>query len=397
MKLIDVYTEETKIDIKLVGIVEIKNTGEKQQIFFRYPIKFKHFIRISADAFFPVLLLPAMHDNEELIIEPDLSQEIFENQNTIQDIYVNWFPNVFNKINIKVNKLVTYEKSNNHTAQFFSLGIDSFYTLIKNNNENHRYIIYMQGLELPLSRYKQGQEKNVINELRNVEKNYNVTLIQGETNLRDLFDLDWAKYYDGAGLSATAHSLSNGFGKTYIPSSHSFRGLFPFGSSFLTDNLWTSKNLEIFHDGSEVGRSEKIIDYITRDKYAYNNIRVCTENDGGNFNCCKCRKCLMTMLVLNIGDKLFECEAFPVKDVRGSFLKLETYNISNLEFAKDIYSLSIRYEKFIVAKKIKREIILGIHDVFGRDNAQKSFLKYFAEVVFYFLLKIKRKLSRVCP
>lgn len=395
MRLLDVFTEETKSDIKLVGIIERSKTGEKEQVFFQYPIKFKDFIRISADSFLPVLLLPAMRNNEDLIIEPDLSNEIFKNQSIIQDIFANWYPDMFKKINVEVNQLVDFDKVNNHTAQFFSLGIDSFHTLIKNNNNDHRYIIFMEGLELPLSRYEEDQGQSVISKLRSVEENYNVTLIQGKTNFRDLFDLDWAKYYDGAGLSATAHSLSNGFGKIYIPSGHSYSALFPNGSSFWTDNLWSSKSLEIFHDGSEVGRSQKIIDYIVHDQFAYHNMRVCTENDGGNYNCCKCRKCLMTMLVLHIVDKLNDCNAFPSKDISNSFQKLETYNLSNLDLSKDVYNLSTRFKKFDIAKKIKREVLMGKHDVYGRNNSQKTVLKYFTEVVFYFTLKIKRKLIRV--
>ncbi len=395
MKLVKVRTEETEKFIRLIGVVDI-NTPEKSEtieLFFEYPIEFKSFVNVKADPFFPVLLLPAMQNNEELIIEPELSALLLENQEKIQDIFTNWYPETFHKIDIIANRLHSNQMNSAHSAQFFSLGVDSFHSLIKNQSEDHKYLIYMQGLELPLSVYREGQGEMVVQEMKNLEPIYNVKLIYGRTNFRNYFSLDWASYYFGAGLSATAHSLNNGFGKVFIPSGHSYSSIMPSGSSFVTDNFWSTENLEVIHDGCETSRSGKILDFIANDPYAFHNIRVCTENKGGNYNCCKCRKCQATMLVLHIAGKLEQCDAFPIKKVGKATQTLGIVNQSNLDFAEDLHQLALKHRKYKLAKKLEIEIMVGKHDVFGRHNVEKSLLEYTKEMIQYLYVKAVKKMN----
>lgn len=171
MRLVEVRTEANKEFVKLIGTVEIQTEGKTEtiELFFEYPIEYKNFINATADPFFPVLLLPAMQNNEELVIEPELSALLLENQEKIQDIFTSWYPEVFQKVNIAAHQIHSYKSNADQSAQFFSLGVDSFHSLIKNKSDTHKYLIYMQGLELPLSVYREGQGEMVVQEMKNLE------------------------------------------------------------------------------------------------------------------------------------------------------------------------------------------------------------------------------------
>jgi len=71
----------------------------------------------------------------------------------------------------------------------------------------------------------------------------------------------------------------------------------PSGISRLVDHLWSSERLEVVQAGGRHGRVERlrrIVDHpIVR-----RTLRVCWENHDGAYNCCRCRKCLITMIGL---------------------------------------------------------------------------------------------------
>jgi len=389
MILHEIYVKEKGPCLSLTGIVECTE-GKTKELFFEYPAKFRDFINVSADAFFPVLLIPAMKTGEDLMIKPQLSESLLRQSCFIQDIFTNWFPDTFRRVDISCENLHANQGSTGKSAQFFSLGVDSFYTLLKNKENNIRYIIYMQGLELPLSRYKYQQEEGVMNGIAKVEKHYNVELIHGKTNIRDHYDLDWPKYYHGAGLAATAISLAKGFDNIYIPSSHSYGSHIPIGSSFMLDHYWSTEHLKVVHDGAERGRSYKISEVVMKDAFALNHLRVCTENDGGDYNCCRCRKCITTMLTLDILGILDTCEAFPYKNLKGQVPKITPQNLSSYALAKDLYCLAIEHKRTELAKKIEKELLIGRHDLYGRKELSIGLRKYILGFIKYLWMKTFR-------
>ena len=52
-------------------------------------------------------------------------------------------------------------------------------------------------------------------------------------------------YYHGAGLAAIGLSLAAAFRRILIPSTHTFRHLFAWGSHSLLDPLWSTERTEI--------------------------------------------------------------------------------------------------------------------------------------------------------
>lgn len=83
----------------------------------------------------------------------------------------------------------------------------------------------------------------------------------------------------------------------------------PWGSSPDLDPLWSTERLTFVHDGCEASRLDKIR-LITRFPIVLETLRVCWENPSNEYNCCKCEKCLRTMLGLHIAGVLPECKTF---------------------------------------------------------------------------------------
>jgi len=371
-----------------------------QSVFFSYPGRFLDFLPETADPFFPAMLIPSMLSGEDLEIIPPISSRLLENQQTIQDILSTWHPLDFKKINlIAQNVSGKSPEKKNRNATFFSLGVDSMYTMLKHLPVNKpapgrglSSLIYMKGLELPLSVYSKGQDQEVINASKKVADHYNLELIVGETNLRDVFPLDWEDHYFGPGLAATALSLSKGFKNVYIPSSHSYAFFFHDPSSPLLDHLWSNEHTHIFHDGAEKERAQKIADLIANDSYALNNLRVCVDNEGGIQNCGNCAKCIRTMITLEIIGRLKSAASFPDELPEDYFRRLNTFIPDSLEFTRENLKLARKYGRKDLEKHLEREIRIGELDVFRGGKPVGYLLK---EMGFYLQVKIARKLRLI--
>lgn len=379
--------------------ISYNQNTETQTLFFSYPEEYFDYLPQSADPFFPALLIPAMEMKEDLEIVPPISAKIIQNQPIIQDVFATWHPEKFSKINIIANNQTEIKAETQiiRNATFFSLGVDSMYSMLKylpwQNPAKEKALtslIYMKGLELPLSVYIKGQDKEVIDSVKKVAEHYKLEAIVGETNIRDIFPLDWEDYYFGPGLAATALSLSQGFRNVYIPSSHSYATLFPDPSSPLLDSLWSNENTFLFHDGSERERVQKITDMIVHDPFALKNLRVCVSNEGGNYNCGKCWKCIRTMITLEIIDKLHDCGSFPNQLPKNYSMQLRTYIIDSLEFTKENLRLAQKHGKKDLERILEREIRVGKLDLMRNGKPISYLVK---EMAHYLYVKTARRMG----
>lgn len=119
-------------------------------------------------------------------------------------------------------------------------------------------------------------------------------------------------YYHGAGLAAIGLSLAAAFRRILIPSTHTFRHLFAWGSHSLLDPLWSTERTEIVHDGCEVTRVDKTA-LVASDPFAPSHLRVCIRNHGGLGNCGHCKKCIRTMITLDALGVLPLATTFPAR------------------------------------------------------------------------------------
>ena len=372
-----------------------------KNIFFCYPEKYLDFLPDeSADPFFPAMLIPSMLSGEDLEIIPPISSRLLESQQTIQDILSTWHPEEFKKINLIAKNV--YDKSpekKNRNATFFSLGVDSMYTMLKYLKDNQpppgkelSCLIYMKGLELPLSTYSKRQDVEVMQSVKRVAAHYKLDAIIGETNIRDVFPLLYEKYYSGPCLASTALSLAEGFDHIFVPSSHSYANLSPNPSSPMLDYLWSNERLKIVHDGAEAERAEKISTLIVNDCFAMNNLRVCVENEGGNYNCGKCWKCIRTMITLKAIDRLGDCGSFPEQLPKSYSIELRTFLKGSLRFTKENLKLAQTNGNKELERILSREVRIGELEQLRKEKSIAFLVK---EVLFFLFWKTFRKLKLV--
>jgi hypothetical protein len=255
-------------------------------------------------------LFAAMKSGLDLHVEGcPVSSDLLKAIDQIQDIFHVWHPEL-KKISIQSEQISTIRTNSlsKGVGTFFTAGVDSFYTFLKHQDEI-THLIYVLGFDITLE--ERDFFEKVKAALKEIAAVFGKEIIFIETNLRDLLDphLRWGHSH-GAALAGIAHLLKPILHKAYIPSSHGYRDLFPWGSHPLVDPLWSSHDVTIIHDGCEATRFEKVA-AISRNEIALNRLRVCWNNPkNGSYNCNRCEKCARTMTSLEILGALTHAKSF---------------------------------------------------------------------------------------
>lgn len=284
------------------------------------------------DPFVPAALLPAMRGKLDIDIRCAVSEEILLAAGRVQAIERAWHPRWgVARLNAGATKADPARASTRAVAAFFTGGVDSFYTLQKHRNEI-THLVFVSGFDVPLHRSTLRQL--ITRELRRTAEEIGLPLIEVETNLREFSDnaqFSWEDQH-GAALAAVAHFLAPSFDKVYIPSSYALPFLFPYGSHPGLDPMWHSNSLELLHDGIEATRFDKIGALSAWD-VAVRNLRVCWQLVEGQYNCCRCRKCLWTMAFLRAHGLLEKAATFPVA------LDLDRLSVQGADVTEHTYRL----------------------------------------------------------
>jgi hypothetical protein len=195
-------------------------------------------------------------------------------------------------------------------AAFFTAGVDSFYTAQQRPNAD---LLYVYGLDVK-SR-KTPLARQIGSSLSHCAAAMGRPLVLLETNLREVTDryLSW-HYSWGFGLAACAQVLYQSYKDFAVSTSYSDRDealhgrILPDGGHPSVIRLLQSSKVNFRSIGGEAKRIEKIA-AIADLPVAQENLRVCWENRGSQYNCGACEKCVRTMVAL---DALNRLDAFPV-------------------------------------------------------------------------------------
>lgn len=276
-----------------------------KEIWYRFP---SGPLSNTCDFIVPICLAPAMSTQTSLKIPGKVSARLMHGVENIQQIFKTW-DSKFSILNIQTDGILQEQAgSGSKVACFFSGGVDSAYTLLKHLDEIDS-IIFVVGFDMRLD--KEPLRTETSKAIKTIAQKLGKDLIEVETNLKDFSDLfaSWNLYYHGAALASIALLLSAQFKKIYIPATHTYKDLLPWGSHPLLDSLWGTETVQIIHDGCEAGRIEKT-SLLSRNDVILEHLRVCWENRGGAYNCCECEKCLRTMINLKAIGALERCKAF---------------------------------------------------------------------------------------
>lgn len=298
-------------------------------------------IHLSAECLLVASLFSKMLAGKEVVLDSPVDIKLLKNIEKLQNIWVGWFPE-FQSIDLSSLKTCESqtEESGDFVGVFFTGGVDSFYSYLKHRDEV-THIIYVQGFDLD---YKDSVLLSSVSEtLKKIANEFDVELIQVRTNLRDYFNesLEWGKHAHGEALATVGLLLKNSFSKIYIASSFFKETLFScWGSHPDIDSLWSTGSLKFVHDGLEVNRLEKV-GSIIKSPVALNYLRVCYTNKKSLYNCCRCEKCVRTMVSLDAFGVLGECASFPEEITKAKVKKIVVVN----NVVRDFLEENIAYLK----------------------------------------------------
>ncbi len=197
---------------------------------------------------------------------------------------------------------------------FYSLGVDSNYTLSKSlSSDSNRIprLVMVEGFDVYLwERHRFPPMREAATELA-MQLGTEVLVVT--TNLREFSDrvTDWVRYFHGPALASTVLALGSCFSTCKVAASQTYRSLIPRGAHPLLDPLWGSDTTAFEHDGLEANRLEKTR-AIARFPALLRNLRVCATSDLTKaYNCGECEKCIRTMIYLEIAGALEVCDTLP--------------------------------------------------------------------------------------
>lgn len=317
-------------------------SGRKKQLWFLVNLK-KDQINLSANSFILGLLLIAMKRQVDIDCGKFLvTKGLSNNLDSIQDKFIHLFPELkLQKIKIISNVAVKPYLKSEDVAAFFTLGVDSFYTLT--NTKDVNYLIYVLGFDVKTN--DDSLKSQILPKLVEITSHNNLNLSIVSTNLREITELEfnWG-YMFGLALGCISNLFIN-FKKIYISSSLDAKNQVADGSYLGLDNLYSSEIVKIENFGDDKNRMEKMEFIFSKNKDAKKYLRVCWKNVNNTYNCGICEKCVRTKMELDAVGALDAIESFPNKKI---LQYLETIKLTTLVLAK--YYIEI--EKKLSAQKV---------------------------------------------
>jgi len=306
---------------ELRATVKSRALREPFVLWYRLPRRYRRYIDpTNGDPFVAALLLPAMRVGEPLRIPYAASPTLLRNLGRIQAIYREW-DSTLSTVEVEIptrNGSATPPRRPAATGLFFSLGVDSFYTLLKKQQSDAAgddaitHLIVVHGFDIYYGKWNTDLFSAVLDNAAAVARAVGKRLVPVTTNLRDLSDqfVSWGELCHGSALASTGLVLGRMLRKVYVAATHTHADFLPWGSHPLLDPLWSIESVSFLHDGAEVRRVDKI-KFIARFPIVLETLRICFMNPKNAYNCGQCEKCLRTMIGLHIAGALERCRTLP--------------------------------------------------------------------------------------
>ena len=312
MQVSEILMETSAESCQLKGRIILDHPSREFRLTHTFPREFAAWMRPTANPFLAALLIPSMRSNQPLTVDAPASKKFFENLPQIMSLYHSW-SGKFRKIKVNVSGTVSHgSKPGGARALFFSGGVDSFYTLLSLNTrstESLSHLVFVSGLDIPV--FKKALLDEAYRAVTDVAGTCGKRLISATTNAREITEqfVEWNMCH-GSILASVALSLDELLHTVYYASDQEANSWMADGCHPNLDPLWSTESTTFVHYGSDTRRFQRVA-AIAKSHLAQKYLRVCFENRGGAYNCCKCRKCIQTMLELKVAEALPDFITFP--------------------------------------------------------------------------------------
>ena len=278
--------------------------GHRHRLWYRLPTDWRDAVVDPANAFVLAFIFPLMRWGRSVRVEGRASPSLLANLEQFMAIWSAWAPERYRPITIHADeeREPPLADEPGSTVMPFSAGVDSCFTawrhtqdLVGRRSRNIGAAVTMHGFDIWLD---EPNARSMYDGLREGAErmldNIGVPVVPMATNFHEL-PTTW-KDSLGTHLVAGLMLLQGRFDHALIPNCIPYTRLYiPWGNHPLATPFMGGERFRIADDGGECGRFEKIRT-IAAWPEALEHLRVCFENPGSHRNCCRCEKCVRTIL-----------------------------------------------------------------------------------------------------
>lgn len=253
------------------------------------------------------LVIPCLHTQSTLEISEPVCATWYSNiEKLMEFLRESWgvLP-----IQILANTCITDGNPPAASAQCFSGGVDSFYTLVT-SEPRPNYLVYVDGHGIPLS--SESTLSQARQRIERVASAFGSRVCVLRTNIWSHPAVNAHQFADthASQLAAFGHLLGRHIGSITIPPGWHKSYPYVSGSHWYLDPLWSSRTFRIIAGEGSLTRADRVR-AIANERIVQENLRVCFDHANQAGNCSRCEKCVRTMLNLHQCGKL---AAFTVFD-----------------------------------------------------------------------------------
>lgn len=301
------WTESENGTVRAQCSVETR-VGERL-LWYELDAKYKDYLTLDRlDAFVAGLILFAMLNKEEIIVDGPISNKLARNLKYYMHIMNIFYP-CLHRVSLQTPNLdpLLHCPRGQAVGSSFTTGIDSFCTLweqLKNEENPMDRISHVINVYAGQRGWGALDERSLFRKkLEPVEeaaKRLNLELVMVDTNLDQFYGFGHFVETFGSRIISCVLLLQKLFSVFYMPSTFKYVDFIPQGSSPLADHLLSTEVLDVVHDGAQHSRIEKT-KMISEWKITHSLLTVCNGNDlEGHLNCSYCDKCVRTMITLDM-------------------------------------------------------------------------------------------------
>jgi hypothetical protein len=278
-----------------------RGSGEQLRLWWRFPEAFAP-ARVDSSPFLAGVLVWAMRHREDVTLEGPVSPQLLANMDSTQAVYRSMFPDDRRPISVRA-PTGSPPPEHHLTGCFFSRGVDSWHAVLSALEDDPQtppltHLVFSPDF-FPVDHWPPGVLEAKSRQTLDAARRTGCRVIEVETNLK--------RDFGGAQLTSTALAL--GFSRMLVAAGAMRGEIVPAGSHPALDYRFSTERTKIVHYG-DASRLDKVA-RIAQSCDAMETLHVCRVKTGAeDENCCRCEKCLRTMLELHIVGALEGCPAF---------------------------------------------------------------------------------------
>jgi len=292
--------------------------GKRHRLWWRLPVRWREALTPWADPFVVAFLFPMMQWRRDVFVEGTVSPSLLANLERFMAFWNAWEPQRYVPFQITAaQELECPPPGTPHqTVMPFSGGVDSCFTvfrhrrgLVGRRRQHIAAAVVMHGFDIWLDQENAASMyQGLLSNCQKMLDSLGVETVPMTSNFHDLPGV-WAHNF-GTHLLAGLHLLAGQFDWALIGNSAPYTCLTrPWGNHPTSDRYLGREHFCVDDDGGEALRWQKA-QTLAAWPEAMRHLRVCFENPGSHLNCCRCEKCIRTILSFRVAGAA-QPEAFP--------------------------------------------------------------------------------------